>query len=175
LNERVSRLDVSDAWVRRTFGLLGDESLSSDQMEAAVLAMAGDAMVATRLIDWVPEATGLLLIRHIANVHLPSDFSAKRADGQWVRIPMNREPIVGRAIDMASIMFHSDERPLVIRVASRGAMMDAVNRALHGGSSLRELDGTNLSGPTLIGIPAEVYLPPAEPSFLSRLFRRGSA
>lgn len=175
MNETASHLDVSDAWVRRTFELLGDESLSSDQVEAAVLAMAGDAMVARRLIDWIPEATGLLLIRHIANVHLSPEFSAKRADGQWVRIPMNREPIVGRAIDMASIMFHSDERPLVIRVASRGAMMGAVNKALNNGSSLRELDGAKLSGPALIGIPAEVYLPPAEPSFLSRLFRRGSA
>jgi hypothetical protein len=164
-------LDVSDEWVRRTFELLGNESLSEAQIESVVLGMVEDTVVARRLIDWVPEVTAMVLVRHVANVRLPDEFSARRADGHWIRIPMSREPVVRLAVEMASMLFHSDERPRAIRIASRSSTMNTVNRALHEGNSLGDLDGAELSGPALIGIAAEVYVPPA-PSLFARLFRR---
>ncbi len=154
-------LQVPDAWVRRTFELLGDEYFSEEQIECGVLGVVKDAVVATRLIDWVPEVTAMVLIRHVANVCLPDEFSARRADGHWIRIPMSREPIVGIAMEMASRLFHSAERSRAIRIANRSSAMDAINRAMNGGKSLGDLDGAKLSGPELIGISAEVYFPPA--------------
>lgn len=74
------------ALVEAAIGVLGNPDLKGDEIEARVLALAGgDAMLARRLIDVVPEGFGLVLVSHVesaATLQLPTGFSVQDAAGE---------------------------------------------------------------------------------------------
>ena len=153
--------------LEKAVAVLGTEGISDDEIEAGVAALVGDPMAARRLIDWIPEAFGIVLISHIAKVVLPTTFSAKSSNGEWVKFPFEAEPIFQAALGLATNLYHSGPRSTFGNVAMRSSMVDVVNRALNAGQSI---EGATLSGPALIGIPAEVYEKRQVP-FWRRLFR----
>jgi hypothetical protein len=139
--------------------LLGSDDIAEEDIEASVFAYTKDSMLARRLIDCIPEAFGIILIGHMSiNLNLPKTFSAKAKNGQWLEFEFNVEPIFVDAIKIAAEMFHTGPRSVFKNIASRSAMVNTVNRALNQAQSL---NGATLSGPALIGIPAEIYLPKA--------------
>lgn len=152
------------ALVEAAIGVLGNPDLTGDQIEAQVLALAGDdAMLARRLIDVVPEGFGLVLVSHIesaATLQLPTEFSVQDAAGEWVEFPFTSEPVFVAALLAAQRMFHTGPRLKFQTVTDRSGLLNAVNNALNAGQSLE--GGATLGGPRFEGIPAAVYAAPAD-------------
>jgi hypothetical protein len=140
--------------IRQVIAILGAEGITEGEVEARVAALVQDNMVARRLIDWIPEAFGFILVSHTGKFNLPTSFSAKAADGRWVKFDFKTEPIFGEALQLGAEMYHSGPRNLFGSIALRSSMVAAVNNALNAGASL---EGSTLSGPAVIGIPAETY------------------
>lgn len=147
-------LTVSTETLQRAIAILGVEGIRDGDVESRVAALAEDKMVAQRLIDWIPEAFGIVLASHVGKIQLPTTFSARSRSGQWRNFEFSAEPIFGEALKMATDMYHSGDRSVFGNIAQRSSTIDAVNRALDAGESI---DGAKLSGPALNGIPAEVY------------------
>lgn len=148
-------LTVSDAQLEQVAMLMGAESPDDEHLEFRVATLVQDPMLAKRLISWLPEAFGIVLITHIDSVILPKTFSAKSKRGKWVEIDLGAEPIFRSAVQLATHMYHNGPRSVFSNIATRSAMVDAVNRALN---EVRSIQGATLSGPALVGIPAEIYL-----------------
>jgi hypothetical protein len=140
--------------IHKTIAVLGVEGISENEVESTVASFAGDKMIARRLIDWIPEAFGIVLASHIGKINLPTTFSAQSHNGEWKHFEFKVEPIFVESLRIATDMYHSGDRPTFGNVAKRSSMVDVVNNALNAGESI---DGATLSGPALVGIPAEVY------------------
>jgi hypothetical protein len=147
-------LTVPAEKIRQVVAILGAEGITESEVEARVAALVQDKMVARRLIDWIPEAFGLILVSHIGKFNLPTSFSAKAADGRWIEFEFKSEPIFGEALQLGAEIYHAGPRSLFSNIAMRSSMVAVVNNALNAGGSL---EGSALSGPALIGIPAETY------------------
>lgn len=158
---------ISEDTIRSAISIIGTQGIEDDQIERDVRALVDDDMSARRLIDWIPEAFGIVLVSYISNkIVLPKTFSAKSAAGKWVEIPFEKEPIFAEALKMAQTIYHEGPKDIFQNVSFRSSMTNTVDNALNSGASL---DGAYLSGPALIGIPAEVY-PIVTKSFWRRLF-----
>ena len=146
---------IDNDLMRRVCAILGEESISEADLEARVLSLADSPIHARRLIDWTREAFGLVLIGHIAKVVMPKTFRAEAANGEWMEFSFDAEPIFRAAVLEASEMIHAGPRGLFQNIATCGGLFAAVNNALNEGA---DIGGAELSGPSLLGIPAEVYL-----------------
>ncbi len=145
--------------------IIGEEGISDEEIEERVLALAKDAMLARRLIDWLPEILGAVAVGHMGKVNFVDTFSAKTMQGKWKSIPMKAEPIYVQGHKLAQEAWHRDWTRAHERVAFRSAIMRSAGQVLDSGQSL---DGVTTSGPALIGIPAEIYR--SEVPLLQRLF-----
>jgi hypothetical protein len=154
-----------DELVRSCIPALGESGASPDDEALRIAALVADPMMARRLLVWIPEAFGFVLASHIGKIKFTGTFSAKNKHGQWVTLAVEREPIFAAALTAAMTMFHSGPRESFKNISGRSALLNAVDNALNAGQSL---DGAMLSGPALIGIPAEVYVRP--PVWWRRLF-----
>ena len=153
--------------LQHVVAIIGSDGMKEDEMEAGVVELVADSTMARRLIDWIPEVFGLVLVSHIGKVNLPKTFTAKASNGRWLEISLEAEPIFGATLPIAMAMFHSGPRNVFRNIAERSAVLSAANRLLNAGSSI---EGATLSGPALIGIPADIYASKPE-SFWRRLFR----
>ena len=156
---------IEPAILEAAIEIIGEEGVSDEQIEERVLALAKDAMLARRLIDWLPEILGAVAVGHMGKVNFVDTFSAKTKQGKWKTIPMKAEPIFVEGIKLAQDAWHRDSTGVYERVAFRSAIMRSAGQVIDSGQSL---DGVTTSGPALIGIPAEIYR--SEVSFLQRLF-----
>lgn len=147
--------DVAALKVAEVIELLAKHASQPDRIEAEVLALVGDDALARRLIDWIPEAFGAVLIGHMnLGIRLPKTFTARDAHGLWREFPFSAEPIFVKAIEAASVIYHEGPSEVFVALAPTGSMVDAVNRALNAG---HDLSGASLAGPAMLGIPAETY------------------
>jgi hypothetical protein len=156
---------IEPAILEAAIEIIGKEGVSDEQIEERVLALAKDAMLARRLIDWLPEILGAVAVGHMGKVNFVDTFSAKNKQGKWKSIPMKAEPIFVEGIKLAQAAWHQGWTKAHERVAFRSAIMKSVGNLLDSGQSL---DGATTSGPALIGIPAEIYR--SEVPFLQRVF-----
>jgi hypothetical protein len=152
--------------VKQAISILGEEGILDDDLEGRVLALCGEQMLARRLIDLLPEAFALVFVRHLAKVNLPRTFSARNRRGKWVEFELSVEPIFPVAVQLGAEIYHAGPREIFRNIVMRSSIVGAVNKALADGSSL---EGATISGPALIGIPAETYLP--KTSLWWRLFQ----
>ncbi len=156
---------IDPAILEAAIEIIGEESISDEEIEERVLALAKDAILARRLIDWLPEVLGAIAVGHMGKVNFVDTFSAKTKQGKWKSIPMKAEPIFVEGIKLAQAAWHQGWTKAHERVAFRSAIMKSVGNLLDSGQSL---DGATTSGPALIGIPAEIYR--SEVPFLQRVF-----
>ncbi len=159
-------LNVDSDKIEQVISILGSESVD-EEIEAIVIALVQDRMLARRLIDWPPEAFGLILVSHMAKVILPTTFSAQSKQGKWIEFDFKVEPIFEVALRSAMNMYHSGPRSTFSRLANRSSFVATASQALNKGASL---DGATFSGPALIGVPAEIYLSQTK-SLWQRLFQ----
>ncbi len=145
--------------------ILSADGITEDEIETRIAALVSDPMEARRLIDWIPEAFGIVLISHLGKPILPKTFSARDAEGKWKSFRLTYEPIFVAALEIAQAKYHQGPAAQFQSIATRSSVANAANNALNAGVSI---DGAVFSGPALIGIPAEVY--PSQPSFWKRLF-----
>lgn len=162
--------EISDEQLAHAAAILGSEGVTDKEIEAGMLALFPDPMAARRAIDWIPEAFAFVLVPHIAEVELPTTFTAKARNGTWMRFETSVEPVFAKAVRLGTHLYHSGNRDAFGRIALRSAMMVAVNRALNAGHGIA---GATLSGPALLGVPAEFYLPPGKP-WWRRILRPGT-
>ena len=147
-------LNVSDEDIQRTISQLGEGDRRDTEIEIAVRRFAPDPLVMRRLIDWVPEAFGFVLLPHVADIVLPTTFQARAKDGTWKEFAFDREPIFGQAVTIAAAMYKENPRGVFSAVAKRSAMVQTVNATLNDG---RKVDGTKVAGPAMANVPAEFY------------------
>jgi hypothetical protein len=133
---------------------LAASGLTPEEYEAAALQAVGEPDLARRVVDWLPEAFGVVLVSHMATVTLPTTFLARDSSGSWVEIPFSKDPIFGEVLKLALSMYHHGPREVFSALALRSSTVDAVNKALNSGASI---DGAVLSPPTMPGIAAETY------------------
>ncbi|WP_146267975.1 hypothetical protein [Stenotrophomonas maltophilia] len=135
--------------------LLGQDGISLEQAEQAMLEAGVEYGSMRRLLVWLPEAFGLALVGHMEGVALPGTFTARDADAQEHTFAFDCEPLFAPAVRRALQVYHEGPRAQFKAVAQRSSTMDAVNTALFAEVDLR---GATLSGPQLLDIPAETYL-----------------
>lgn len=146
---------VDSIRVREAIEILARNAGQPDLVEAEILSLVGDEVLARRLIDWIPVAFGAVLIRHMElGLELPQTFTAKDLQGRWHEFPFSAEPIFVEAVNAASGYYHEGPRDVFAALAPAGCMVDAVNRALNAGA---DLTGASLAGPAMLRIPAEAY------------------
>ena len=145
---------IEPAILEAAIKIIGEESISDEEIQQRVLALAKDAMLARRLINWLPEILGSVAVGHMGKVNFVGTFSAKTKKWKWKSIPMMAEPIFALGIKIAQDAWHRDWTGIHERVAFRSAIMRSAGQVLDSGQSL---DGVITSGPALIGIPAEIY------------------
>jgi hypothetical protein len=160
-------LQASPELIQRAIAIIGRDGISEEHMEALVLDLTQDSMLARRLIDWLPEAFAMVFIPHLATVNLPTTFSARTRSGKWMEFEFQAEPIFAAAVRIGMDMYHSGPKNTFKNVVVRSSIVDAVNKALNDNVSIH---GATLSGPALIGIPAETYLSKPK-SLWGRLFQ----
>jgi hypothetical protein len=156
---------IEPAILKAAIEIIGEEGISDEEIEERVLALAKDAMLARRLIDWLPEILGAVAVSHMGKVNFVDTFSAKTKQGKWKSIPMKAEPIFVQGIKLAQDAWHRDWTGVHERVAFRSSVMRSAGQVLDAGHSL---DGVTTSGPALLGIPAEIYR--SEVPLLQRVF-----
>lgn len=149
----------SEEHLQKAIAVLGRDGISGDEIEIEISAFVHEQMLARRLIDWLPEIFGIVLISHMEDINLPDTFGAQDKHGNWFRLEFKLEPIFQMAIKVATEMYHAGPRNTFGNIALRSAMVSTVSRVLNESGSL---EGGYLSGPSLIGIPAEIYLPPSK-------------
>lgn len=144
----------TESQLQQAIALIAQEGLGDDDIEQRMAALATEPMLARRLIDWLPEAFGLVLVSHMEGVELPTGFGASDRDGRWHEFGFAAEPIFASAMRLAERMYHAGPRQSFARIARRSSIVEAASRALEQCASL---EGARLSGPTSARIPAEVY------------------
>ena len=130
--------------------LVADRSISEAERERRALAIAGSPDLVRRALDWLPEAFGLVALARMDGVEVPTTFSAKSVDGAWHEFPLSAEPLFAQAVRVA---LHSPE--IFRQIAEQSACINAIDNALNAGADVK---GAKISGPTLVGVPAEMYL-----------------
>ena len=156
-----------DVLVRKTAELLADSNLQDNELEQKVLEYTKDASLARRLIDWIPEIFGFVLVKHCWNLTLPKTFSAQNRRGEWESFEFKMEPCIPAAFNLATELFHSGDRSAFGRIAQRSSVLDSANRAANAGE---DLDGAEFGSLSMLGIPAEFYRGKKAP-WLKSLFK----
>lgn len=157
---------ISDASLAEAASIIGVADATDEVIEAGVQALFEDRMAARRVIAWLPEAFALVVIPQVAAVKLPTTFSASAKNGRWIEFGFDAEPIVQSALRLGADMYRAGSREVFGHIASRSGLLTVVNKALNQGANL---EGAALSGPALMGVPAEVYLAQRK-SFWGKLF-----
>jgi hypothetical protein len=152
--------------IQRAAEIIATEGISNDEIKAQVGALVDDPVDARRLLTWIPEAFGMTLVASLGDVTLPRDFTARDAQGKARSFPLTSEPIYLAALELARAAEPRDTFPGFSNIAFRSSIFHTANNALDAGLDLADL---TFSGPSLIGIPAEIYGPERK-SFWRRLF-----
>lgn len=149
---------VDAVLVERALALFARHAGTDDDdaaLEADMLDLAGEPMLARRLIDFLPEAFALLLMAHLApRPELPRTFKAQDDAGTWHAFDWKSEPVFVTGLRQAQHIFHAGPRNVFQATANRSAMLGAVSKALNAGESL---EGGQVQPPCMLGVPAELY------------------
>jgi len=152
---------VSNEVIERAIEILGEAGIPVEETEARLAKLVSDPMTVRRLADFIPEAFGLILIAHLGdgkmNIAMPSGFQAADTKRKWHSFPFSSEPIFIHATRVATTMYHNGLRDVFKTVSLKSSTVSSVNNALNQGA---KLENATLSGPALIGIPAEIYPKP---------------
>ena len=141
-------------FVKEVIDLLGDSTLEDVEIEARVLEFTGDRITTRGLIDFIPEAFGYVLLAHMDRFQMESNFQAMDLSGNWIEFPMKAEPIVPAAAQVALAMYHDGPRDRFKSIAERSAVVDSASKMLNDNPDAKGI----VTGPALLGIPAEIYL-----------------
>ena len=141
---------LSQDQLKSIASLVADRTLTALERESRAHSIAGSQELAHRALDWLPEAFGLVALSRIEGLDLPTTFSAKSRSGTWHEFPLSAEPLYAQALALT----HDPEVPFKA-VAEQSSCVNAVDNALNSGASVQ---GAKISGPALVGTPAEAYL-----------------
>lgn len=144
----------TEAVLKRAIDLIGQDGLSDDDIQQRILALVQEPVLAQRLIAWLPEAFGLVLISGMDGVDPPAAFTARDRRGRWREFAFDAEPLLPMALVLANEMFVAGPRFSFGRIAQRSAMVAAVSQVLQQDGSLH---GARICGPALANVEAEVY------------------
>ncbi|SFL32033.1 hypothetical protein [Lysobacter sp. cf310] len=144
----------AESVLKQAIDIIGQEGISEDEIERQIAALIDEPMLARRVIDWLPEVFGLVLVSHMDQVELPTRFSARDQRGRWHRFEFEIEPVFKSGLVLAVEMYHAGPRRGFGALALRSSVVAAASQALRENGTL---EGAELAGPALAGIPAELY------------------
>jgi hypothetical protein len=155
---------ASDDLLSETVAIFAAEEIDRGE---AIAALVKDPILALRLLAWIPEAFGYVLISRGGKVTLPATFTAWSTRGKPYDFRFEAEPIFAGAVRLATKMINSGQQDVCAKVALGSSMVATVNTFSEQGSRLEDIV---LTGPGLVSIPAEVYL--SKQPLWRRIFRR---
>jgi hypothetical protein len=155
---------ASDELLSETVAIFAAEEIDHGE---AIAALVNDPIMALRLLAWIPEAFGYVLISRGGKVILPATFTAWSTKGKPYDFRFEAEPIFAAAVRLAAKMFSSGQQDVYAKVALGSSMVATVNAFTEQGSRPEDIV---LTGPGLVSIPAEVYL--SEQPLWRRIFQR---
>ncbi|MHB1059114.1 MAG: hypothetical protein ACYC0F_14645 [Rhodanobacter sp.] len=132
------------------------ENHSDAETWQLISSLTGEQSLATRIVEWLPEAFGYVLISRIPGVVLPTTFNVKDANGAWHELPFTAEPLTREAIELGVEAIDSGSGDVFAKISLRSSIVAAVNSALNAGADISE---ATISGPAFVNLPAEIYLP----------------
>src|SRR3954468_4781688 len=121
---------ISPEVVGRAVEILGTDGISEDDIELQVAALVSDPMESRRLILWIPEAFGIVLISHRGKPVLPNRFSAMNAQGESRSFPFRSEPIFLLALQIAQVAYHDGPTQSFQNIALRSSTVNAANNLM---------------------------------------------
>jgi hypothetical protein len=114
---------LSEELLQNAIAVLGRDGISHDEIEDEIAALAQEKMLARRLIDWLPEVFGIVVISHMGDIRLPTTFGAQDRDGNWFQFEFRCEPIIQIAGRVATEMYHAGPRKSFTNIALRSALL----------------------------------------------------
>ncbi|MCA9116669.1 MAG: hypothetical protein KDA79_16425 [Planctomycetaceae bacterium] len=145
--------------ISQAIEILGTNGTDEDQIWDRLCRLVEDPISVGRLFVWPPEAFGYVLISHSWEIGLPETFSACSANGKWHEFELKCEPVFVESVQIATQIYHNGPREVYSKMAQRSALLNSMNNTMEADSPV---EGGQLNGPALAGIPAEIYLPSAE-------------
>ncbi|MBX3743286.1 MAG: hypothetical protein KF712_20035 [Akkermansiaceae bacterium] len=150
--------------IKEAAAILG-EDLTKEESEARIRILTDDPMLATRLVEWIPEAFGTAAVSRMGKVIFSNTFQVRDSGGRWITLPCSAEPIFTQAMEMTDEYTRGGREDVFLHIAGRSAVFSSAASALEAGQTL---DGAVSSGPAFVSLPAEIYPVPIRP-LLSRL------
>lgn len=143
-----------DKLVRITASILASPDLNEDEIEQKVLELSNDALLARRLIDWIPEIFGYVMILRGYEISPPDKFFAKNKSGEWEAFEFKLEPCLEPAFRLASELFYAEDKEAFNRIFCLSSTFGLLKQVLEAGGEVKD---TEFKALTMVGIPAEFY------------------
>lgn len=134
--------------------VLGDPSLSQQQIDDQIKMLVPDPELAQRAKEWSRETFGWVLISQVEALTPPQTFHAKTQGGEWKEFPLEAEPLFADAARLALDLLGEGHRSVFETLATRSALFDGVNKMLNAGA---DLTGAVISGPAFVTLRADIY------------------
>jgi len=158
---------ITNQTIRHSIVHMANCDLNQGSEEAAIAELVRSEMAMRRIVDWVPEAFGIFFIaQQFPKIILPTTFSAQKQDGNWQEYPFKCEPVFVTSLDIAKEIYTKGPSQVFESITLRSSMVGTVNKSLESDVCL---DNAVLSGPALLGIPADTYTLPKR-SIWKKLF-----
>jgi hypothetical protein len=158
---------VSYELVVQAADILATEGIDEDGIEAQLLALTGDELLAKRLREWIREAFGRVVLLSGHRIHFLDTFTVLTSERKLIKVPNRAEPIIKMAGRLAVDYLSQGRKEYVLLIAETSAPMQTALSMIEKGLSL---DGAMMAS-AFNGIPAEAY-PDYPKSFWKRLLGR---
>ncbi len=153
--------DDALAGVLRVVDLIADRpDRTADELVETLVRDGVGEVDAELLVRFVPVAFSFALLKLMGLSKFPSTFCVSDASGEWVEMPMAAEHYFSAALylgyEVTTYGYTDRIRKQTFRaITMRSAEMDAVNRFLEAGHTLKDLAGGTMSRPFFVGVTAE--------------------
>ena len=140
--------------LRNAADWLADASLTNEEVEFRALDAAGDAMLARRVLDWIPEVFGFVYASHHWKIELPKEFSVWDKYGDRKAFDLKVEPLFVPILELAMEAIHGEDLNKFDCVAGQSSICNAARKALEENV---DLEGARFDSLEFNAIPAEQY------------------
>src|SRR5687768_821394 len=109
---------VSYELVVQAADILATEGIDEDGIEAQLLALTGDELLAKRLREWVRQIFGRVMLLDAGHrIHFVDTFTVFTSERKAVTVPDRAEPIVELAARLAQDHLKQGRKEYVFRIA----------------------------------------------------------
>ena len=143
--------------VAQAIAIMSEEDIPDDMMIARIRKLMPRRVLAERLLIFIPEGFGLVMLGHQVLLLFPENFKVKDRFDNWVEFPLQAEPVLLIAMSMGMAAAHSEYANRVKafeRIALRSSSRAVIQKARTGVMGEKFMKMQSLP---ILGVAAEVY------------------